>query len=55
MIKYKLENSFKTYMLLANAFISKEDKMFSEVIDGNFEEFERDKNLGLVRKLAKMY
>lgn len=55
MLKYKLESSFQNYKLLANAYTSKEDKLFMELIDGNFEEFEKDKNLGLIRKLQKTY
>lgn len=54
-LKYKLENSFQNYKLLANAYTSKEDKLFNDIIDSNFEEFERDKNLGLIRKLQKTY
>jgi COP9 signalosome complex subunit 3 len=55
MLKYKLENAFTNYKNLANAFINKEDKLFQEIIDGNFEDFEKDKNLGLIRKLNKLY
>ena len=55
MIRYRFESSFGTYKNLAQAYVSKDDKLFQEVIDGNFEEFEKDKNLGLVRKLNKLH
>lgn len=51
MLRYKLDNAYQHYKILANSYISKEDKLFNEVIDGNFEEFEKDKNLGLIKKL----
>ena len=54
-LKYKLENAFQLYKALASAYINKEDKMFQEVIDASYEDFERDKNLGLIKKLIKLY
>lgn len=57
MLKYKLEvpGTLQNYKLLANAYVSKDDKMFQEVIDSNFTEFEADKNMGLIKKLMKLY
>lgn len=55
MLKFKLENSFLTYKNLANAFTDKDAKLFDEIMNQNFLEFEKDKNLGLVRKLNKKF
>lgn len=55
MIKYKLENSFAAYKSLAQAYLTKHDATFNDVINNNFDEFERDKNFGLVKKLQKSY
>jgi hypothetical protein len=55
MLKYKLENSFLLYRNMATAFINKDGKLLQEIIDGNFEEFSRDNNMGLIRKLLKVF
>ena len=55
MLKYKLENSFQTYKNLSNAFTEKDTKLFEEVLNSNFLEFEKDKNLGLVRKINRKF
>jgi translation elongation factor EF-Ts len=55
MIKYKLENSFQTYKHLGQFYIMKEEKSFNELINNSYEEFERDKNVGLIKKLQKTF
>lgn len=55
MIKYKLENSFHAYQNLAKAYMSKHDEAFLEVISVCYEEFERDGNVGLIKKLQKAF
>jgi hypothetical protein len=54
-LKHNLENSFIAYKNLGNAYTQKDDKLFNEVIMNNSEEFYKDKNSGLIKKLQKKY
>ena len=54
-LKYKLENAFPVYKALAHTYLHKEDKNFFDIINANYEDFDRDRNWGLVQKLRKMY
>ena len=55
-IRYKLEHGFHTYTAFAEAFI-KSDKqhVFEELLIAKAEDFMKDQNLGLVKKLAKVH
>jgi len=55
LVKYKLENSLLTYKNLAQHYISKHDQYFQNVINECFEEFQKDANIGLIKKLQKTY
>lgn len=54
-LRLKFENSLPNYRSLAQAYVQKNDKEFFDTIAQGFNEFEKDKNLGIVQKLQKMY
>ncbi|CDW71172.1 UNKNOWN [Stylonychia lemnae] len=55
MLKHNLETSFACYRNLGSSYIGKDDKLFNEIIENNQEEFFKDKNYGLIKKLQKKY
>jgi COP9 signalosome complex subunit 3 len=55
MVRMKLENSLVMYKNLANSFVQKNDNEFFEAVALGFNEFEKDKNMGLILKLQKVY
>lgn len=56
MLKYRLENGFNTYSALIDAFLTPEKPLvFEELLIMKQEEFEKDRNWGLVKKLAKVF
>eukprot|EP00347_Sterkiella_histriomuscorum_P002309 403368654 len=54
-LKHKLETNLQLYKNLANFFVNKDDNQFNQIIEKNQEEFMRDNNLGLIKKLIKIY
>lgn len=56
-LKYKLEQSFPSYHNLAEFFVNSKSKpqAFEEYFASKAEEFIKDQNLGLVKKLAKAF
>lgn len=55
MIKYKLENELPIYSAFGQAYVKKDDQTLQEVVSVNEEEFKKDKNYGLIKKLMKNY
>lgn len=55
-LKQRLEIGFPSYSLLVDAFVNREKPLiFEELLLLKSEEFEKDKNMGLVKKLAKVF
>lgn len=56
MLKYRLENGYPAYQNLVETFLNPEKPIaFEELLLMRQEEFERDKNWGLIKKLAKVF
>lgn len=54
-LRMRFENTLHIYKNLAHAYINKDENVFNGVITKHFNEFESDKNWGLVNKLEKMF
>ena len=51
----RFENTLSLYKNLGQYYIFKDEDKFNELIAKNYNEFEADKNWGLVQKLEKMF
>ena len=55
-LKQRLESAYPSYSQLVDAFINRDKPLvFEELLFVKQEEFEKDKNLGLIKKLAKVF
>jgi hypothetical protein len=51
----RFENAMVLYKNIGQYYIYKDEENFTTLIGKNFNEFENDKNWGLVQKLEKMF
>ena len=55
-MKQRLDNGFSSYTLLVDAFVNREKPLiFEELLLLKEEEFKKDMNIGLIKKLAKVF